>query len=90
MLGLGANFNAYENWLDMNNEIYVGFRIWFGAFDQTLNSYTPNVSSTYFPSNLLEQPDYKGLNAHWSEIILGIKVETFKNLFLSASVSYKV
>ena len=30
------------------------------------------------------------MNAHWSEFVFGIKVETFKNLFLSASVSYKV
>ena len=88
---LGFNYNAYENWLDMNNEIYVGFRYGFSLFEQTLNSYSPNVSNTYFPGDLVNtglQSD--DLNSHWSEFVVGVKVETFKNLFVSASVSYKV
>ncbi|WNW02196.1 DUF6048 family protein [Tenacibaculum sp. HL-MS23] len=88
---LGANFNAYQNWLDMNNEIYVGMRYGFALFDQTLNSYQSNVGSTYFPSNTIETPITEtGLTAHWTEFQLGIKVETFKNLFLSAGFSYKI
>ncbi|WP_275316610.1 DUF6048 family protein [Tenacibaculum bernardetii] len=88
---LGANFNAYQNWLDMNNEIYVGMRYGFALFDQTLNSYQSNVGSTYFPSNTIETPIAEtGLTAHWTEFQLGIKVETFKNLFLSAGFSYKI
>ena len=88
---LGFNYNAYENWLDMNNEIFVGYRYGFSLFDQTLNSYTPNVNSTYFPANSINTPvTASSLNAHWSEFLFGLKVETFKNLFLGASVSYKV
>jgi hypothetical protein len=88
---LGFNYNAYENWLDMNNEIFVGFRYGFSVFDQTLNSYTPNVNTTYFPADVINSPAaISSLNAHWTEFLFGLKVETFKNLFLSASVSYKV
>ena len=88
---LGFNYNAYENWLDMNNEIFVGYRYGFSLFDQTLNSYTPNVNSTYFPANSINTSvTASSLNAHWSEFLFGLKVETFKNLFLGASVSYKV
>jgi len=88
---LGFNYNAYENWLDMNNEIFVGYRYGFSLFDQTLNSFTPNVSSSYFPANSINNPvTASSLNAHWSEFIFGLKVETFKNLFVSASASYKV
>ena len=88
---LGANYNAYENWLDMNNEIFLGYRYGFSLFDQTINSYTPNVNSTYFPANEITTPiTASSLNAHWSELIVGIKVETLKNLFVSASVSYKI
>lgn len=88
---LGANYNAYKNWLDMNNEIYVGFRYGLSLFDQTLNSYKTNVGTPYFPSNTIKKPVTEtGLTAHWAEIQLGIKVETFKNLFLSAGFSYKV
>ena len=90
-LRLGINYNAYENWLDMNNEIFLGYRYGFSLFDQTLNNYTPNVNSTYFPENGITTPiTASSLNAHWSELIVGIKVETIKNLFVSASVSYKI
>ncbi len=96
-LKLGANYNAYENWLDMNNEIYVGMRYGFALFDHTLNSYQPNVSTgvigslPYFPSNTIQTSitDSK-LTAHWTEFQLGIKAETFKNLFIGFSFSYKI
>ncbi len=88
---LGANYNAYNNWLDMNNEIMIGFRYGFSIFDSTLNSYTPNVGNTFFPANTITVPvTQTGLNAHWVELQLGIKAETFKNLFIGFSVAYKV
>lgn len=88
---LGANYNAYENWLDMNNEIFVGFRYGFSIFENTVNSYTPNSGSTYFPANqITDSFSEDGLNAHWAELQLGLKAETLKNLFLGISVSYKV
>ena len=88
---LGFNYNVYENWLDMNNEIFLGYRYGFSIFDQTLNSLTPNVNTTYFPAVKISAPiTASNLNSHWSEFMFGIKVETFKNLFLSTHISYKV
>lgn len=93
---LGVNYNVYENWLDMNNEIFTGFRYGFSIFDQTLNSFTPNVvngegnGTPYFPGVLTSPNITDNLNAHWSEFILGFKVETLTNLFVSASISYKI
>lgn len=88
---LGFNYNAYKNWLDMNNEIFLGYRYGFSLFDQTLNNYTPNVNTNYFPaSQKTSGTTTTGLNAHWSEFVVGLKVETFKNFFLSFSGSYKV
>lgn len=88
---IGVNYNAYENWLDMNNEIFVGFRYATSAFEQTLNSYTSNTGSDYFSVNTITTPiTTTGLNAHWAEFVMGIKVETFKNLFLGFSFSYKI
>jgi len=92
---LGLNYNAYENWLDMNNEIFVGYRYGFSLFNQTLNSYTTNVSDmengTYFPAviNTFGQAS-TSLNAHWSEFMIGVKAETLHNLFIGFSFSYKV
>ncbi|MEN8965521.1 MAG: DUF6048 family protein [Polaribacter sp.] len=92
---LGINYNAYKNWLDMNNEVFVGYRYGFALFDQTLNSYTPNVSDAdngnYFLAEPVTNPvTAKNLNAHWSEFMVGIKAETLKNLFVSFSLSYKI
>ena len=94
-LRIGANLNMYDNWLDMNNEIFVGFRYGFSLFEQKLNSYTPNVSDVesgnYFPAILnTNSITTNSLNAHWSELMVGLKAETFKNLFVGFSVSYKV
>lgn len=87
---LGVNFNAYENWIGMNNQIYVGTRYGFSFFEHTLNSYTPNVSGTYFiPDSVNVGTNFTDLNAHWLEFLFGMKVETFKNLFLGAQFSVK-
>ena len=34
---MGFNYNAYENWLDMNNEIFVGYRYGLSFFEQKIN-----------------------------------------------------
>jgi len=92
---LGVNKNFYDNWLDMNNEIYVGGRYGFALFQQTLNEYTPNVNDANFPeyfSSTSVTPDttQSGLQAHWVELQVGAKVETFKNLFLGVSTAFKI
>lgn len=92
---LGLNYNAYDNWLDMNNEIFVGYRYGFSLFNQTLNNYTTNVSDmengSYFPAvlNTIGQASTT-LNAHWSEFMIGVKAETLHNLFIGFSFSYKI
>ena len=92
---LGLNYNAYDNWLDMNNEIFVGYRYGFSLFNQTLNNYTTNVSDmengSYFPAvlNTIGQASTT-LNAHWSEFMIGVKAETLQNLFIGFSFSYKI
>ena len=87
---LGFNYNAYDNWLDMNNEIFVGYRYGFSLFEQTLNSYTPNIGNEYFPANTITPNTTANLSAHWSELMVGAKVETFSNLFVGFSFSYKI
>ena len=89
-LKVGFDYNLYENWLDMNNEIFLGMRYGLSFFEQTLNSYTPNVNTTYFPANPILTNETSNVNAHWTEFMVGFKVETLKNFFISASVSYKV
>lgn len=88
---IGANYNAYDNWVGMTNEIFVGVRYGLSFFDQTLNSYTPNMYGTYFtPETVEANTEYTGLSAQWAEFLLGMKVETFKNLYMGFSVSFKI
>lgn len=94
---IGANLNTYNNWLDMNNEVYIGGRYGLAIFEHTLNSFTPNLSTgntnvpIFFPTQPITTPVSKsGLTAHWFEFQLGIKVETFKNLFIGFHGSYKI
>lgn len=86
---VGGNYNLYQNWLDMDNETYVGLRYGYSTFKQTLNNYSVYSDSHLPEYQNLEPTEYKNLNAHWGELVFGMKVETLKNIFLGASFSFK-
>jgi len=87
---IGLNYNSYNNWLDMNNEIFTGFRYGFATFEQTLNNYQIN-SNPVLPALITNEPNtVKGLSEHWSEIVLGFRAEVYSNFFLTFSGSYKI
>lgn len=92
---VGADYNAYENWAGMENAIIVGLRYGFSTFSQTLENYaiatqSPATPIPYFGPNVISTPEEtKGLNASWVELIAGIKVELFQNLYLGANVQLK-
>lgn len=87
-LTTGINYNLYTNWLNMDNEIYVGARYGFSLFDSTLNNYTVFQNGEYFAPKKVNTPTkYVNLNAHWAELVVGIKTEIFKNLFLGFMLS---
>lgn len=83
----GFDFNAYDNWLDMENMIYAGMRYSVSSFSQQLNSYAIYNTNPYFGENTLEpNQKFDGLTAHWVEFVAGVKAEIFRNLFLGFSV----
>ena len=87
---VGGDYNAYENWLEMQNAIFVGLRYGFSTFSQTLDSYRIYTSSDYFGPDIREDDiETTGLTASWAEVIIGIKVEVLNNLYLSANVQLK-
>ena len=87
---LGIDFNAYNNWVGMDNAIYAGLRYGFSTFNQDLKGYTIYTGDTTFPGTIVYDPiSYSGLNAHWIEFIFGIKTEIFNNLFLSINLQLK-
>ena len=88
---VGLNYNSYNNWLDMNNEIFIGFRYGFATFEQTLNSYQINSGSPMLPAEVINTPSTeKGLTAHWSELQVGFRAEIYTNIFITFSGSYKI
>lgn len=84
---IGFDYNGYENWLNMENQIYVGLRYGFSTFSQTLNSYSVYNSNQYFGENevIISGEKFDGLSAQWLEVVAGIKAEVFNNVFVGFS-----
>jgi hypothetical protein len=86
-LKVGFDYNSYENWLGMNNMIYVGMRYGVSTFSQTLNSYSIYYANNYFPKPTIESGDkFDGLSAQWVEVVAGVKAEMFRNLYIGFSL----
>jgi hypothetical protein len=83
----GFDYNSFENWLDMENMIYVGMRYGISSFSQTVNTYKIYDPTNYYGENtVISGVKYNGLTANWIEIIGGVKAELFSNLYLGFSL----
>ena len=91
-LKAGIDYNSYQNWLDMDNMIYFGFRIGASSFSHDLNSYTTYSTNQYWEPQYSssEKQEFSGLTAIWGEVILGMKVELFNNLYMGLNVQLKM
>lgn len=82
----GVDYNAYKNWIGMENVIVVGLRYGFSTFEHGLNQYTVN-RNPFVPERIETDPgDFAGLNASWAELVLGLKVEVLHNVFMGFSM----
>lgn len=87
---VGADYNAYDNWAGMENMIFVGLRYGFATFSQTLEEYTIYERNQFFPPTTIPGPiESSGLTASWAELVLGMKVEILRNLYLGGNVQLK-
>lgn len=88
---IGIDYNAYENWLDMENAIYAGLRYGISSFSQTLNSYSiQNIDQYWGETTLITTPQsFNGSSSHWIELIFGIKAEIFTNFYLGLNAQLK-
>ena len=88
---VGFDYNVYENWLDMENLIYVGMRYGVSSFSQQLNSY--KIYAPYpliDPNNaIVSGEEFKGLSASWAEVVVGMKAEIVNNIYVGFSVNLK-
>lgn len=85
---VGFDYNAYENWLDMENIISIGLRGGFSTFNQELNSYKIYNSNPYWGELpwVASGKTYNGLTAGWIEVVLGLKVKVYNNIFVGFSL----
>ncbi len=87
----GIDINMYENWLDMDNMVYAGFRVGASTFSHDLNSFNVYSTNQFWAPQLTseEVQEFSSLTAFWGEFILGMKVELFNNLYMGLNVQLK-
>ena len=87
-LKVGFDYNAHQNWLNLENMIYVGLRFGISSFNQEINTYNVYNSDPFFneSSSVLVNQKFDGLSAKWGEVVAGIKTKVFDNLFVGFSV----
>lgn len=85
---VGFDYNGYENWTGMHNLITIGLRYSASTFSQTLNSYLPYNRNHFFDETapIVANTKFDGLSAQWIEVVAGVKVELFHNLFAGFSL----
>ena len=85
---VGFDYNLYENWLDMENLVYIGARYGVSSFSQTLNSYKVYDRYPYFgfPQNIESGEKITGLSAQWIEVLLGVKAKVINNFYVGFSL----
>ncbi|MBL7886044.1 MAG: hypothetical protein JNJ52_04800 [Flavobacterium sp.] len=84
----GFDYNAYENWLNMENMIHIGLRYGVSSFSQTLNNYEVYNTQQYFGESptIDAGTEFNGLSAQWAEVVSGVKVEVFNNIYVGFSL----
>lgn len=90
-LKAGFDYNAYQNWLNMENIISVGMRYGFSTFSQQLNSYKIYNANPYFGEvpPIPSGQNFNGLTASWIEVVAGVKAKVFDNVFVGFSLQLK-
>ncbi len=85
---VGFDYNLYENWLDMENMVYIGARYGVSSFSQTLNSYKIYNRYPYFgfPQNIESGEKFSGLSAQWLEVLVGMKAKVLNNFYVGFSL----
>tara|TARA_B100000886_G_scaffold226592_1_gene157899 strand:- start:111 stop:833 length:723 start_codon:yes stop_codon:yes gene_type:complete len=88
-LRFGFDYNMFKNWVGMDNAIFLGLRYGSSNFSNKIESYNIRNSDAYF-SNIVDNNyqtiNHSNLTGSWLEILAGVKVETFNNIYLGFSL----
>ncbi len=87
---LGLDYNLYNNWPGMDNQIMLGLHYGHATFTNHLQSYIINQSGNPFPNEVVViNKDFSGLKANWVEVQSIMQVEVLKNIYLGYNISFK-
>ncbi len=86
----GVDYNLYDNWPGMDNQIMLGLHYGHASFTNHLTSYIINNLDQTFPSQeVIINKDFDNLSAYWLEIQSILQVEVLKNIYLGYNISLK-
>ena len=88
-LKFGFDYNLYNNWTGMDNSIYLGIRFATSNFNNKIDNYTVRNPDSYWSNTVTdgyEVVNHSNQNANWLEFLVGIKVETIKNIYFGISL----
>jgi len=87
---LGVDYNLYNNWLDMDNDITIGLRYGQAFYKTRLNNYTINQQgAAIVPEPIAVNTLFDRQSASWIELVSTVQVETFKHVYLGYSIAFK-
>ena len=87
---MGLMYNLYDNWLDMDNDIDIGFNYAYARFDYLLHSYRINQPGAIFEPNPIQiDQSFNQNKAQWFELYAQIQVETIKHVYLGYNIGLK-
>jgi len=88
-LRFGFDYNMFKNWIGMDNSIYLGLRYASSKFTSKIIDYEVRNKDSYFSNvvtNEFQTIEYSNLSGNWIEILIGLKVETFENIYFGLSL----
>ena len=88
-LRFGIDYNMFKNWVGMDNAIFLGLRYGSSSFSNKIQSYNVRNSDAYFSNfvdNNYQTINHSNLTGSWLEVVAGVKVETFNNVYLGFSL----
>ena len=88
-LRFGIDYNMFKNWVGMDNAIFLGLRYGSSNFSNKIQSYNVRNSDAYFSNfvdNNYQTINHSNLTGSWLEVVAGVKVETFNNVYLGFSL----
>ena len=89
---IGFDFNMFDNWKGMDNQVVLGLRLASSSHNQFLNSYTLLNRNPFWedPGTKINSGFSTGerpnLNAFWMEFVAGFKVQLIHNIYLGLSL----